>query len=171
MPDVRKKHRVSANQTGRGRAVPNAPRRRSWRLVRRRGREQALLDLIPRTGQENPFDLLGTAVAAAEVLQARDPQVPRASQRQAEGKTAEADPGEPLRSRTKLPTQRPEVASRAAGTENEAKRPRAEDKICSPMSILEDRANAELPKRRRRDGGRVKRTIDVWLVQISGRSP
>ena len=108
VPDVRQEDRVGRHQARRSRAVPDTPHRSARGRVRRHGREQTLLSLVPGTLQENPLNLLGTAVAATEVLQAWDPEVTTTAQRKPKSATAKPDAHEPVGPLTKLPAQRPE---------------------------------------------------------------
>ena len=136
-------------------------------LIRLQGREQTLLSLIPGMLEKNPLDLLGTTVAATEVLQARDPEVTATAQRQPESAAAEPDACEPVRPGAKLAAQRPEVGSGAGSTENDAKSLRPKDDFRSATAVLEDRANAELAKRRHRDGRAPEGTPGISLVYIA----
>ena len=152
VPDVREEDGVGRHQARRGRAVPDTPPRSARGLVRRHGREQTLLGLVPGRLQENPLDLLGTAVAATEVLQAWDPEVTPTAQRKPKSATPEPDAHEPVGTLTKLPGQGPESGSRAVGIENDAERFRRKGNFRGATAVHKDGTDAELAKCRQRHG-------------------
>ena len=167
VPDVSEEDGVGRHQARRGRAVPDTPRRSARGLVRRHGREQTLLGLLPGTLQENPLDLLGTAVAATEVLQAWDPEVTTTSQRKPKSATTKRDPHEPVGTLTKLPEQGPESGSRAGGTENDAERFRRKGNFRGATAVHQDRTDAELAKCCHRNVRAPECTLAVGLVDIT----